>query len=142
MVYIKRNYTATAQQPTAIGTSQPKSQPAQTALPIIKLEHGTKSEELASELPPGRPLGVGGALGVDGVPVDLAAAGVDVDLRQSLPGRALPDPADEVEGQDDEEGEVGFEEALGVEGLDGGVELGILVSYGSFFPSYGLKNLL
>jgi hypothetical protein len=82
-----------------------------------------RSEELAGDSPPLGPLGVGGALSVDELPVDLAAAGVDVDLRKSLPGRTLPDPADRVEEQDDEDGEVGLEEALGIEGVDGGVEL-------------------
>jgi len=74
-------------------------------------------------LPPLGPLGVGGTLGVDGVPVDLAATSVDVDLRKSLPGGTLPDPADEVKEQDDEEGKVRLEEALGVERVDGGVKL-------------------
>ena len=81
------------------------------------------SDELADELPPHGILGVGGALRVDHFPVDLAAAGVDVDLREGLPGGALPGPADDVEDQDDEEGEVGLEEFFGLERVDGGVEL-------------------
>lgn len=55
-----------------------------------------------------------GAVGVDGVPVELAAAGVDVDVARAQPALALPAEADEPEDDDDGEGEVRLEEARGV----------------------------
>lgn len=75
-----------------------------------------------------------GAVGVDGVPVELAAADVDVDVASAQPGLALPCKADEPEEYDDGEGEVRLEEALGIVEAalgraDGDVEL--LCSRGS-----------
>lgn len=74
-----------------------------------------------------------GAVGVDGVPVELAAADVDVDVARAQPGLALPGEADEPEEDDDGEREVRFEEALGViepalRGTDGDVELFLFAS--------------
>jgi hypothetical protein len=127
-------YKATTHRPCQPTAQPPASESAQkptrtTVQPTIKVIN--RSEELAGDSPPLGPLGVGGTLRVDGVPVDLATARVDVDLRKSLPGRTLPDPADEVEEQHDEDGEVGLEEALGVERVDGGVELENIVSDGA-----------
>jgi len=89
-------------------------------------------EELAKHLPPGRPACVTGSLLVEDLPVDLAAARVDIDLGQLLPGGTLPCPADDVERNDHEEGEVRLEETLGTStgnsGMDGGVKLQIVVS--------------
>jgi hypothetical protein len=132
-IYKSNNYTKGPWQ--AIATQPPAGQSAQKAklarLLQIKIKKINESEELAGNPPPLGPLGVSGALGVDDLPVNLAAARVDVDLRKSLPGRTLPDPADEVEEEDDEDGEVRLEEALGVEGVDGGVELERNVSDGA-----------
>lgn len=68
----------------------------------------------------------------DLVPVQLATAGVDVNLVQAQPPRPLPDEAEDPEGDDDREGKVGLEEALGVvdarlaRGSDGGEELRVV----------------
>lgn len=72
-----------------------------------------------------------GAVRVDGVPVELAAADVDVDVARAQPGLALPDEADEPEKDDYGEGEVRLEEALGIVEAalgrtDGNVELFLL----------------
>lgn len=55
-----------------------------------------------------------GAVLVDGVPVELAAVEVDVDVARAQPRLALPGEADEPEEHDDGEGEVRLEEARGV----------------------------
>lgn len=55
-----------------------------------------------------------GAVGVDPVPVELAASRVDVDVARAQPPFALPGEADEPEEDDDGEGEVRLEEARGV----------------------------
>jgi len=65
---------------------------------------------------------------VDGVPVELAAARVQVDLVGAQPAGALPEEAADPEDDDDGEGEVRLEEALHVvvaasDGADGDVEL-------------------
>lgn len=72
-----------------------------------------------------------GAVGIDGVPVELAAADVDVDVARAEPGLALPGEADEPEKYDDGEGEVRLEEALGIVDTapwrtNGDVELSLL----------------
>lgn len=69
-----------------------------------------------------------GAVGVDDVPVELAAANIDVDVARAQPRLALPGEADEPEEDDDGEGEVRLEEARCVVvaaawGADGDVEL-------------------
>lgn len=65
---------------------------------------------------------------VDGVPVELAAARVQVDLVGAQPAGALPEEAADPEDDDDGEGEVRLEEALHVvvaaaDGADGDVQL-------------------
>ena len=65
---------------------------------------------------------------MDSVPVELAAAGVEVDLVGAQPAGALPEDAADPEDDDDGHGEVRLEEALGVveaalDGTDGDVEL-------------------
>lgn len=69
-----------------------------------------------------------GAVGVDPVPVELAASRVDVDVARAQPPFTLPGEADEPEEDDDGEGEVRLEEARGVvvaapRWADGDVEL-------------------
>ena len=65
-------------------------------------------------------------VGIDLIPVELTTAGVDVHLVCSEPTGALPEVADDPEEDDDGEGEVGLEEALGVtEGAVGVGERGV-----------------
>jgi hypothetical protein len=69
-----------------------------------------------------------GAVLVDGVPVELAAARVEVDLVGAEPAAALPQEAADPEDNDDGQGQVRFEEALDIvvaaaDGADGDVEL-------------------
>lgn len=111
---------------SANAQTQPTHRPSQKQTP--RLDQKSALDELVQHAPPRRPAGLASALLVDHVPVELAAAGVDVNVREPLPGGALPDPADEVEEQHDEEGEVGLEEALSRKGCDGSVELGGVVS--------------
>ena len=80
-------------------------------------------------LPP-RPTRHLGPVLVDGHPVELAAIRVNVHLVRAQPAAPLPKVADDPEEEDDGEGEVQLEEALGgVEarlpdgGGDGGVKL-------------------
>lgn len=51
---------------------------------------------------------------MDGIPIELAAARVDVDVPGPEPPLALPEEATDPEGYDDGEGEVRLEETLGV----------------------------
>jgi len=65
---------------------------------------------------------------VDLIPVDLATAGVDIDLLGAEPASALPEEATNPEDDDDRESQVGLEEALGIvvaatNGADSDVEL-------------------
>lgn len=55
-------------------------------------------------------------------PVDHAAAGVNVDLSEGEPAFAFPEIPTGPEEEDDGEGEVGFEESLGVVDFDFGVK--------------------
>lgn len=76
-----------------------------------------------------------GAVLVDGVPVELAAVEVDVDVARAQPGLALPGEADEPEEHDDGEGQVRLEEARGVVEAalgraDGDIELFFCVGEG------------
>lgn len=69
-----------------------------------------------------------GAVYVDGVPVQLAAASVDIDLVRAQPAGALPQEAADPEGNDDGEGKVRLEEALDIvesttDGADGDEKL-------------------
>lgn len=74
-----------------------------------------ESDENRMESPlPRRHGGQLGAVGVDPVPVELAASRVDVDVARAQPPFALPGEADEPEEDDDGEGEVRLEEARGV----------------------------
>jgi hypothetical protein len=89
-----------------------------------------RSEELAKHPPPNRPAGVTSPLLVKNLPVDLAATRVDVDVRQLLPGGTLPYPANDVEKENNEQGQVGLEETLGALGsvvttVDSGVDSGV-----------------
>jgi hypothetical protein len=69
---------------------------------------------MVQDSPPGGHGGDLGAVRVDLVPRQLAAAGVEVDLRRAQPALALPEPPEDPEDDDDGEGEVRLEEALGV----------------------------
>jgi len=55
-----------------------------------------------------------GTVGVDLVPVDLTAAGVDIDLLCAEPTGALPEEAANPEYDDDGKSQVGLEEAFGI----------------------------
>lgn len=74
------------------------------------------------------------AIRLDGLPIQLATAGIDVHLVGAEPARPLPEEAANPEEKDDGEREVRLEEALGVVEFcltgrcDGGVELGIEMS--------------
>jgi hypothetical protein len=86
------------------------------------------------------PRGVGrdlGAVGVDGIPVELTTAGVDIHLVGAEPTGALPGETNDPEDDDAEQGKLALEEALdSVEtGLanrssNGGVELDIKLATG------------
>jgi hypothetical protein len=89
-------------------------------------------EESVEPALPGRHGSQLGAVGVDVVPVELAAARVEVDLLRAEPASALPQEATDPEDNDDGQGEVGLEEALCVVeaatgGADGHVELEALM---------------
>lgn len=78
---------------------------------------------------PRRPSGHLGALGVDVVPVELTAAGVDIDLGSPEPSLALPKVTDNPEEGNDEKGHIRLEEVLSstetlADGGNGSVELG------------------
>ena len=78
--------------------------------------------------PPDRPSGQLGLVSIDGVPVVLTTAGVNIDVVNRQPLAALPDEAADPEDDDNGEGEVLNEEALDVvetaaDGADGYVEL-------------------
>ena len=67
-------------------------------------------------------------MGVDGLPVVLTTSGIDIHVSELDPSLALPDPADNVEEDDDGEGKVSLEEVLGrgetaTDGGDGDEEL-------------------
>lgn len=67
-------------------------------------------------------------LGVDPVPVNLAATSINVNLAELEPAGTLPEEAADPEHDNDGKGEVGLEEALGsvdttTKRPDGGVEL-------------------
>ena len=69
------------------------------------------------------------ALLVDLVPRELAAAGIDIDVGEREPALTLPEEANRPEEEDDGEGKVRHEEALGIveaagDGADGNEELG------------------
>ena len=77
---------------------------------------------------PRRHSGDPGALGVDDLPVELAATSVDINLVGAEPPLALPEVSADPEEGDDEEGKVAVEEVvsgtdLGAKGGDGSVEL-------------------
>lgn len=63
---------------------------------------------------PGRPGCDLAPVGIDGIPVMLTAAGVEVDLVEFDPALALPDVSDNPKEEDDREGEIGLEKAFGV----------------------------
>lgn len=79
------------------------------------------------------PRGVGGDLGtvcVDGIPIKLTTAGIDIHLVGAEPPSALPGETNEPEDNDAEEGKLALEETLdGVETIlangsgNGSVEL-------------------
>jgi hypothetical protein len=100
--------------------------------PARQARLNARLEELAKHLPPGGPARVTGPLLVEELPINLAATRVDINFGQLLPGGTLPCPADDVERNHHEKGEVRLEETLGTgavdSGIDGGVELHILVS--------------
>lgn len=80
-----------------------------------------------------------GAVGIDPVPVELAAADIDVDVARAQPTLAFPREPDEPEEDDDGEGEVRLEEARGVVvaaswRADCDVELLCVVVWSAVFP--------
>jgi hypothetical protein len=85
--------------------------------------------DLVERTSPSRPGGNLGAVGVDGLPVELTTTTVDIHLVGAEPAGALPGETNDPEEDDNEEGEVAGEETLGVvqfraRGGDGVVELG------------------
>lgn len=96
--------------------------------PLAQQTWPSSDEELVHQPAPqrhGRDLG---AVLVDLVPRQFAAARVDVDLRRAQPAGPLPQPAADPEEDDDGERQVRLEEALDVveaaaHGADGDVEL-------------------
>lgn len=64
------------------------------------------------------------SVGVDLLPVHLTTTGVDIHLAGLEPTFTLPDVADDPEEEDDGSSKVRLKEGLGVEGLDGNIELG------------------
>lgn len=68
--------------------------------------------DLVQEATPCGPRGNLGTVGVDGVPVELTTAGVDIHLVGSEPTGALPGEADDPEDNDAEQGKLTLEEAL------------------------------
>ena len=78
---------------------------------------------MVEELPPRRPSGTALLDLLIRLPVELATAGVDIDLAQLPPCLTLPDIAADVEEDDDEEREVGVEEVVDCHWVDGSVEL-------------------
>jgi hypothetical protein len=83
-------------------------------------------KQMAQEL---APLGVGlvhSSCLVEVLPVDLATARVDIDIGKLVPALTFPQPANNVEDNDNEDGKVRSEESLGVHWSDGHVELSLL----------------
>lgn len=67
-------------------------------------------------------------MSIDSLPIVLTTSGIDIHVNELDPSLALPDPADDVEEDDDGEGKVGLEEVLGgcdtaSDGGDGDEEL-------------------
>lgn len=54
------------------------------------------------------------SVGVDGIPIMLTAASVEIDVGKSDPAFALPDIADSPEEEDDGESEIGLEETFSI----------------------------
>lgn len=77
-------------------------------------DNGTSDENRMHDPLPSRHSRQPSAVLVDGVPVELAAVEVNVDVARAQPGLALPGETDEPEEHDDGEGEVRLEEARGV----------------------------
>ena len=57
------------------------------------------------------------------LPINLTSATINVDFRQLTPAFTLPDPASDVECDDDKEGKIGLEEVVCSQGRNSGVEL-------------------
>ena len=70
-------------------------------------------ESVVQNAPPGRKASNLLSVGVDLVPVQLTAAGIDIDLGGLQPTSALPGITDNPEENDDEEGQEAVEETLG-----------------------------
>jgi hypothetical protein len=62
------------------------------------------------------------------LPVNLTTASIDIDIGESVPSLALPQPANDVESDDNENSEVRREESFGIHGSNGNVEL-LLLAY-------------
>jgi hypothetical protein len=62
------------------------------------------------------------------LPVNLTTASIDIDIGESVPSLALPQPANDVESDDNENGEVRRKEGFGIHGSDGNVKL-LLLAY-------------
>ena len=69
---------------------------------------------LVEESPPPGPAGDLGAIGTDGIPVELTAVAVDVHLAGAEPALTFPQVTDGPEEQDDGSGEEGHEETLSI----------------------------
>lgn len=71
-------------------------------------------EDNSGPAPPSRHGGFFGTLGVDHVPVNLAAAGVDVDLGGAKPSLALPEVTTGPEKEHNGKSEIALKEPLGI----------------------------
>ena len=101
--------------------------------------------DLVQETSPGGPSGNLGTVGVDGLPVELTTATVDIHLVGAEPAGTLPGESDDPEEHDDEESKVRREETLsvvqvGAGGSDGVVELSAPVSERSKYGSRGFEK--